>query len=73
MNWDLLGFLKNQDVEDYRQISLGSIITLTGAGSRSEATTAAEYLERNWPSTGLSLLEALQSAVQDRQGQSQCK
>ena len=70
MYWDLLGFLKDQDAEDYRQISLGSIITLTGTGPCSQATTAAEYLSRNWPSTGLILLEAFQSALQDDQGQS---
>ena len=62
VEWDLLGFMRNQFV-DFSNANLGSVITLTGTAQNAQATTCLDYAERNWPFQGSMLIEAFQSAI----------
>ncbi|MCJ1405385.1 hypothetical protein MMC11_008613 [Xylographa trunciseda] len=63
IQWDFLGFLREQ-FGGYKEVALGSIVTLSGTAKLAQATTAGEYLEWNWPRTGPACLAALQQAAE---------
>jgi hypothetical protein len=63
MNWDLPAFMESQYGTEHIS-SLGSVITITGSALYCQATTAAKYLEQNWPLEGPGVLEVLQSAME---------
>ncbi len=66
MNWDLLGFIKDQ-YSDTKTVDLGSIITLSGTVLRAQATTCLEYAQKTWPSQARMVISAFQSAIDSRE------
>ena len=63
---DLLGFINRHYEGNMHLRTLGSVISLSGTTYQAQATTAEKYINQHWPSTGLMLLEALQSAINNR-------
>ena len=62
--WDLPHFLIEQygrGRKDY--FDLGSIITLTGSSTCTQATTCAQYICQTWPNSKLNILDLLQKAL----------
>ena len=70
MPWDLLAFMDTQYV-DNKDAHLASVITLSGTAQYAQATTCSEYAEQNWPSRGLRVIQAFQSAVDNSKSTSQ--
>ena len=70
MDWDLPGFMKSQYV-DSDNANLGSVITLSGTVQNAQATTCSEYARQTWPSQGLKVVKAFQSAVGSREHKAQ--
>ena len=70
MQWDLLAFMETQYV-DNKDVRLGSVITLSGTAQYAQATTCSEYAKYNWPSRGLRVIKAFQSAIDVRNSTSQ--
>lgn len=63
--WDLTFFRDEMDESQ----SLGSMITFTGSVDAAWAATSREYVERMWPETGLTTLNAIEKAIQrDQKG-----
>lgn len=71
MDWDLLGFMKSQ-YPDVENAKLGSVITLSGAVLHAQATTCSEYAQQTWPSHGLGVVMAFQSAIDSRKHHTHC-
>lgn len=62
IKWELLEFLDDQlDSPD----ALSTLFVVTGTESHAYASTCAEYLNRNWPGTGNTLLGFLISFLRD--------
>lgn len=62
VHWDLLGFLKSQFND--RVPDLSSLVALTGTALYAEATTCSNYLQKNWPNSGMLFLATLQTVVE---------
>ena len=71
---DLLGFMNRHYGGMTPLHTLGSVISLSGTAHQAQATTAEQYINQYWPSTGPMLLEALQSAInsEDHRYQGTC-
>lgn len=69
--WNPVTFLEQQYHATSGAVTLGSVITLTSNAANAHASTCSLYLSRVWPETGEELLQALQSAIEDKQ-QSRC-
>lgn len=70
MDWDILAFMKSQ-YPDNDNANLGSVITLSGTVLSAQATTCSEYSQQNWPSQGLKVITAFQSAIDSREHKAQ--
>ena len=58
--WELEHFMQEEFHSGQR---LGQVIALTGSEGNAEATTCKEYLCRTWPKIGLTLLNAIETAL----------
>lgn len=67
MEWDPRGFINSQ-YPDSEDANLGSVIILNRTVLHSQATTASEYAHRTWPSQGLKVLAAFESAIGSGEG-----
>ena len=54
--------MRNQ-YDDYKNVVLSSVITITGTALFAQATTCGQYVQQSWPLKGDSVLEVLQLAV----------
>ncbi len=59
VTWDLEYFMAEMDESQ----SLGSMITFTGSVDASWAATSRQYVERIWPETGLTTLNAIEKPI----------
>ncbi|CAH0036425.1 unnamed protein product [Clonostachys rhizophaga] len=62
MQWDLKGFLQEQELGICSHEAIANIITLTGADDLIQALTTKEYMKQTWPLTGLQVLGVVQDA-----------
>ena len=62
LDWDLVGFLRSQFVENDK-VDLSSVIVVSGSVLCAHATTCSEYVDTRWPSHGSKLILLLQQAV----------
>ncbi|KUJ07843.1 uncharacterized protein LY89DRAFT_765910 [Mollisia scopiformis] len=62
MHWDLRSFLETQYGPN-SHVKLESVITISGSAICCQALTVADYLKQKWPGYGVTVLEALQSAL----------
>ena len=62
IGWDPLDFMKTQYPDD-GNAKLGSVITLSGWVTCAQATTCSDYAQKTWPTQGLNVIMAFQSAI----------
>ena len=64
IQWDILGFMKNQFCDDdFPNSELGPVITITGSAQHAQATICSDYVKQYWPKNGSKVLGALQAAL----------
>lgn len=64
IQWDILGFMKNQFCDDdFPNSELGPVITITGSAQHAQATICSDYVKQYWPRNGSKVLGALQAAL----------
>jgi hypothetical protein len=63
MDWDLPGFLKEQDYGTTPEIAVERAVTITGSIVDAQALTCADYMCQTWPSSGRGVLCMLQDAL----------
>jgi hypothetical protein len=74
LDWDLLGFLEEQQYPDSPYEAVRNVITITGCASDAQALTSAQYLSQTWPTTGKHIMNLLSQILFDnRNHHSVCK
>jgi hypothetical protein len=63
MDWDLPGFLRDQQYGHTSEVSLERAITLTGSNSDAQASCCIDYMCQTWPLTGREVVRLLQKAL----------
>jgi hypothetical protein len=63
MDWDVLGFLREQ-YEDDPSYAVETAITLTGTIQEAQALTCRQYLEQTWPRIGSVVVQLLKDSVE---------
>ena len=72
IHWDLVEFMRNQ-YDDYKNVFLSSVITITGTAIFAQATTCGQYVRQRWPLKGDAVLEVLQEALRHYTHLSTCR
>jgi hypothetical protein len=62
VGWNPRDFMRRQ-FGDCHLASIGSVIVLSGTSLNAQATTCKEYLQKNWPTTCLTLLKCLEGGM----------
>lgn len=62
MDWDILGFLKEQKYPEHSD-SIERVITITGTCDDGQALTLAQYLTQTWPSIGPIMLKMIKNVI----------
>jgi hypothetical protein len=68
VQWDLLGFLKEQQYKEEHGYAFENAITLTGGEGEMQAETCMGYMQQTWPLMGECLIRILKHAIQSAEG-----
>lgn len=68
LDWDPIGFVKEQQYVEKPSEALANAITLTGLCDDAQALTSLGYLSQIWPTTGESIMHVLCNAVRSGRG-----
>ncbi|KAI0425222.1 hypothetical protein F5Y09DRAFT_346918 [Xylaria sp. FL1042] len=63
VNWDIIGFLYQQDYSIPHSEAIANSVTLTGSGTYAQALTCRQYMAQMWPLTGLQTLKLIQETL----------
>ncbi|KAF4439493.1 Pfs domain-containing protein [Fusarium austroafricanum] len=66
LDWDLFEFFRYQGYARLPHEVFEDIITLTGSSIDAQATTCAEYLRQNWPSTVEDIVALMKAVLEGR-------
>jgi hypothetical protein len=73
VNWDLQGFLSNQEYDSTLEIAFERAITVTGSGTNAQALSCLDYMCQTWPSSGRQFVRILQTALMSPESSSSGK
>ncbi|KAJ3578823.1 hypothetical protein NPX13_g1746 [Xylaria arbuscula] len=63
IDWDILGFLYQQDYDIPHFEAIQNCVTLTGTRIHAQALTCKQYMTQMWPFTGMQTLKLIQEAL----------
>lgn len=63
VDWDSIGFLREEEYTEKPEDAIERAITLTGSAVSAQALTCGGYLRQTWPSTGEQILDLIKSLV----------
>lgn len=74
VDWDLMGFLQDQNYGTSLEFALEDAITITGSlDGAAQALSCLDYMTQTWPSSGSHLMRILQKAVASETGKGEGK
>ncbi|KAI0414540.1 hypothetical protein F5X98DRAFT_244308 [Xylaria grammica] len=62
-NWDIMGFLHQQDYSISHSEAIANAVTLTGTETHAQALTCRQYMAQMWPFTGSQTLKLIQETL----------
>ncbi|KAI1259985.1 hypothetical protein F5Y18DRAFT_406994 [Xylariaceae sp. FL1019] len=71
IEWDLLGFLEQQQYECEPSEAFPKVITITGSSRDAQALTCTEYLKQTWPHTGDVTVQLIRRQLSRKNGNPQ--
>lgn len=73
LQWDPLGFVKEQEYTKSPAEALERAITITGSWNDAQALTTKQYLYQTWPATGQYVMKLVKEAISEANGHASCE